>query len=160
MTNQKFKQHLAETLRLLRDGKLMDAKQEFRTIKLVAEDMPEMPSDPDGYWETVQEGMDHFVAWIDLQQRTGEEVEWTKEVDKQFQEDVYRVFDGKEPKHFQMSDRELSNISSTGMDSELGKATEAVKQDQIDFLEEEIRKSEEHLMELKQKLNELDSDDE
>jgi hypothetical protein len=37
----------------------------------------------------------------------------------------------------------------------LAEATEAVKQDQIDFLEEEVRRSEEHLMELKQELNEL-----
>jgi hypothetical protein len=141
---------LAEVQLFLKEGRFVDAKEELRTVKQCARNV----SESNKYWDNLEQGADYIVNWINKQLREGRQHGLTEEEDELFRDDIGLLAAGLKPKYFIAEETELRDESS-GQDGELAEATEAVKQDQIDFLEEEVRRSEEHLMELKQELNEL-----
>ncbi|MFU1780202.1 hypothetical protein ACM16X_02345 [Haloarcula japonica] len=146
---------LAEVQLFLREGRFVDAKEELRTINQCARKVEESNK----YWDNLETGTEYIVNWINKQLREGRQEGLTEEEDEKFRDDIGLLANGLEPKYFVAEKSELRG-QTPNQDSELAEATEAVKQDQIEFLEEEVRKSEEHLMELKQELNELKEEQE
>jgi hypothetical protein len=147
---RRLMKQLAEVQMFLKEGRFVDAKEELRTIKQCARNI----SESNRYWDNLEQGADYIVNWINKQVREGREHGLTEEEDELFRDDIGLLAAGLKPKYFVAEKSELRDEPS-GQDGDLAEATEAVKQDQINFLEEEVRRSEEHLMELKQELNEL-----
>ena len=146
--NPAFMKHVAEGVKLLENGRYEEAREEFATNRSTCEKMAKASGNEE-CWQDMARAMQQMVDWIDRKQRREAGRGLSREKRK-FVEDVKGV---------QVKD-EFSGIQySDGVGQEEREVTEdsieGVVQDRIDFLEDEIRKSEETVMELKQELDEL-----
>jgi len=155
--NPAFIKHLAQGLALLEEGKLGEAREEFATLSTTCEKMARVSSNED-YWLNMAEGMQQFVDWIDRYE-PGDHSGLSDDKRKLIESRIKDIMQGKS----------ITGSSSPGIEYKDGvgqeektvdeSSTEEVVQDRIEFLEDEVKKSEETLMELKQELDELKDDE-
>lgn len=151
--NPAFIKHLAEGLALLEKGRLGEAREEFSTLSTTCEKMAKVSSNED-YWLNMADGMQQFVDWID-QYEPGNQRDLSDDKKELIESRIKDIMQGKS----------ITGSSSPGIEYKDGvgqdkktvddASTEEVVQDRIEFLEDEIRKSEETVIELKQELDEL-----
>lgn len=147
--NPAFIKHVAKGVELLKNGELEEAREEFATNRLTCEKMAKASGNEE-YWQDMARAMQQMVDWIDRKQRGGVGGSLSSEKKQRIEKDLKRIMQDDQSSGIQYSDGVGQEEKEVTSDS-----TEEVVQDRIDFLEEEIRKSEGTVMELKQELDQL-----
>lgn len=153
--NPAFKEKLAKALMMLNKGMWDQARSEFMYIKLTCQKMVLMGGEEEEYWESMADGMQEFVDWIDEHRGSGPSG-ISSEKKREIEQDLRGFMQADSAEQVEgiryregVGGEEQSVTSSS---------TEEVIQDQKEFLEEELRKSEKTVMELKQELDALEED--
>jgi hypothetical protein len=147
--NPAFIKHVAKGVKLLKNGEYEEAREEFATNRLTCEKMAKASGNEE-YWQEMARAMQQMVDWIDRKQRGEAGGGLSKEKKRKLAEDLKGIQPKTQSSGIQYSDGVGQEEKEATEDS-----TEEVVQDRIDFLEDEIRKSEETVMELKQELDQL-----
>jgi len=153
--NPVFTKKVAKAVQLFKDGEFEEAKEEFATNRLACEKMAKASRNTE-YWESMADAMQTMVDMTEKKMRgepfgSGLSKSKKEKIDTDLQNIIQDLPGDKNGIQYQ--DGVGQEEKTVDEDS-----TEEVVQDRIEFLEDEVRKSEETLMELKQELDELKDD--
>jgi len=150
--NPVFIKKVAKAIQLFKDGKLEEAREEFATNRLTCEKMAKASKNTE-YWENMAGAMQTMVDVTEKKMRgepfgSGLSKSKKDRIDSDLQNIIQDLQGEESGIQYQDGVGQEEKTVDEG-------STEEVVQDRIEFLEDEVRKSEATLMELKQELDEL-----